>query len=73
MQFSSKVFILLPETQTPSGGTTVPGRSSKAVAVRSGLPGAGRSVVVADNRRNPRLRVAKDSAERYIEKGDYHL
>ena len=37
-----------------------------AAAVRSGLPGSGRSVVVADNRRNPRLRVAKDSADRYI-------
>ena len=54
--------------QAVCGGVTVPG-SRKAAAVRSGLPGSGRSVVVADNRRNPRLRVAKDSADRYIVKG----
>ena len=77
MRFTAKVFILLPETQTPSGGTTVPGRSSKAAAVRSRLPGSGRSVV-ADNRRNPRSRFAKDSEDKYIilqemENSDYFI
>ena len=43
---------------------TVPG-SRKGAAVRSGLPGSG-VCFLSDNRKNPRLRVAKDSASRYI-------
>ena len=44
---------------------TVPG-NRKAAAVCSSRQGSGRSVVVADNRQNPRSRVEKDRAERYI-------
>ena len=47
------------------GGATVP-ESRKAAAVCSSRQGSGRSVVVADNRQNPRFRFAKDSAAGYI-------